>query len=319
MNEVSAKFDTAATSRREIGFAEVSLPAPDSSLFFKGNPPKFGDVFVERRTHPRPLPCEFPRQEFIGQSFHLTTLPELLDELVARIGATPFSYLVTPNVDHLVTLTQESDDKDLQLAYRAANFMINDSRVLSMMARLSNLDIPAVPGSDITRKLIARFPEGTSIAVVGGDEHVHRELEASYPQFNWVFYMPPMGVRRSVSHQEGIVDFVCRTGADVTFLAIGAPQSELVCHKIAKTGKARGLALCIGASLEFVTGKKKRAPLWVQKAGLEWAFRLLSEPHRLAHRYLVKGPTIFFAWARWLKARRAERRAVSGSTQAAGQ
>ena len=62
---------------------------------------------------------------------------------------------------------------------------------------------------------------------------------------------------------------------------------------------AGGTGLCIGASVEFVTGAKRRAPRWMQRLGVEWLHRLLSEPGRLWRRYLVEGPRIFaMAW-RW--------------------
>jgi exopolysaccharide biosynthesis WecB/TagA/CpsF family protein len=57
--------------------------------------------------------------------------------------------------------------------------------------------------------------------------------------------------------------------------------------------------LCIGASIDFLTGKQRRAPVWVQKAGLEWLHRLLSDPRRLASRYLIECPRIFYLiWSR---------------------
>jgi UDP-N-acetyl-D-mannosaminuronic acid transferase (WecB/TagA/CpsF family) len=58
-------------------------------------------------------------------------------------------------------------------------------------------------------------------------------------------------------------------------------------------GKARGLALCIGASINFLTGVERRAPKWMQRIGMEWLYRLVHDPVRLAKRYLVRGPRIF--------------------------
>ena len=98
------------------------------------------------------------------------------------------------------------------------------------------------------------------------------------------------------------------------FFAIGAPQSEIVFAEILERGQARGVALCIGASLEFLTGAKTRAPLWMQRAGLEWLFRLGTEPRRLWRRYLVEGPKIFGIWRRWRKLNAGLPRAASGSS-----
>ena len=63
-------------------------------------------------------------------------------------------------------------------------------------------------------------------------------------------------------------------------------------------GDVKGVGLCCGASLDFLTGKTARAPQWMRKSRLEWLHRLLSEPKRLAKRYLLDGPAIFKIWRR---------------------
>ena len=63
--------------------------------------------------------------------------------------------------------------------------------------------------------------------------------------------------------------------------------------KLKDRGIADGLALCVGASINFMTGIEKRAPPWMQKLGFEWLFRLLQNPRRMAKRYLLHGPRIF--------------------------
>src|SRR5256885_4320033 len=62
---------------------------------------------------------------------------------------------------------------------------------------------------------------------------------------------------------------------------------------------ATGMALCIGAGLEFLTGRQKRAPRLARALGLEWAHRLLSDPRRMWRRYLIEGPRIFLLTYRW--------------------
>jgi len=89
------------------------------------------------------------------------------------------------------------------------------------------------------------------------------------------------------------VAFVLAHPARFVFLAVGSPQQEVLAAAITATGRATGTALCIGASLEFLTGVSRRAPAWMQRAGLEWLFRLGSDPHRLARRYLLNSPTVF--------------------------
>ena len=82
------------------------------------------------------------------------------------------------------------------------------------------------------------------------------------------------------------------------FLAIGSPQQEVIANKLRERGIARGLALCVGAAINYLTGSEQRAPLWMQKLGFEWLFRLLQHPRRLAYRYLVRGPRIFWVLLR---------------------
>jgi N-acetylglucosaminyldiphosphoundecaprenol N-acetyl-beta-D-mannosaminyltransferase len=228
-----------------------------------------------------------------------------------------FAYVVTPNVDHIVQL-ERSGDPELVAAYREAALCLCDSRIIARLARWSDGSLPVVAGSDLTRELLAHALPAAKIAVVGGDAALHRKLAGLYPRFTWVLHSPPMGVRRNPAARAAIAQFVEQSGADVVFLAIGAPQSEIVCAEIAARGRARGVALCIGASLEFLTGAKQRAPRWMQRASLEWLYRLGSEPRRLWRRYLVDGPRIFAIWWRWRRINRPRLRAGSGSSPSGG-
>jgi exopolysaccharide biosynthesis WecB/TagA/CpsF family protein len=109
-----------------------------------------------------------------------------------------------------------------------------------------------------------------------------------------------MGFIASEHEVRKCVDFVVKAQAPLIFLAVGMPQQEILAGHIADHPQARGVGLCIGASIDFLTGKQRRAPVWVQKAGLEWLHRLLSDPRRLASRYLVECPRIIFylIWSR---------------------
>ncbi len=101
------------------------------------------------------------------------------------------------------------------------------------------------------------------------------------------------------------VDFVLAHPSRFVFLAVGSPRQEMLADAIRATGQATGLGLCIGASLEFLAGASRRAPRWMQRAGLEWLHRLGSDPRRLARRYLVEDPPIFRLLLRERLARRA--------------
>jgi N-acetylglucosaminyldiphosphoundecaprenol N-acetyl-beta-D-mannosaminyltransferase len=79
---------------------------------------------------------------------------------------------------------------------------------------------------------------------------------------------------------------------DIVLLCVGCPAQELIARQLAELGCKSGIALCVGASIDFLTGARVRAPLWMQKLGLEWAYRLAQEPARLWRRYLVQSPKI---------------------------
>ena len=130
-----------------------------------------------------------------------------------------------------------------------------------------------------------------TLSPVDGSVYVEREL-ASSAEID-------RALNQARAAQQDIVEFVEGCPAGVYFFAIGSPQSEVVCAMVAERHRARGVGLCIGASLEFLTGAKSRAPRWMQRTGTEWLYRLASEPARLWRRYLVEGPQIFLIWWRW--------------------
>jgi UDP-N-acetyl-D-mannosaminuronic acid transferase (WecB/TagA/CpsF family) len=74
---------------------------------------------------------------------------------------------------------------------------------------------------------------------------------------------------------------------------LGSPQQEKIAAMLLTRGRARGLALCVGAAIDFLTGKERRAPAWMLRGGVEWLYRLAQSPRRMTRRYLVRGPRVF--------------------------
>lgn len=245
--------------------------------------------------------------EFLGLSFATLNIDQVASWVRDALAAPRFRYVVTPNVDHVVRLNNDSAapwHAAFAAAERDADLCINDSRILARLARASGLSLPVVPGSDLTRILIdGGMPPGARIALIGGSSGDATWLQGRLTAADVRHFEPPMGVRDNPAAQRTIVDFVEANQPHLTLFAIGAPQSEIVAHQLQQRGTARGVGLCIGASIEFLTGAKRRAPRAIQRLGLEWAFRLLSEPRRLWRRYLVEGPPIFAIWWRWRGAR----------------
>jgi exopolysaccharide biosynthesis WecB/TagA/CpsF family protein len=130
------------------------------------------------------------------------------------------------------------------------------------------------------------------IAMIGPSAADCATLAHRFPGLETVSYAPPMGFITSEGEVQKCIDFVLVSGARLIFLAVGMPQQEILAQRLAERGDARGVGLCIGASIDFLTGKQRRAPLWAQRMGIEWLHRLLSDPRRLAKRYLLECPKI---------------------------
>ena len=240
------------------------------------------------------------RTSFLDVAFDRLTKPQLLDELAKTTAETPFGYLVTPNVDHLVKL--ERDSSGLRAIIAGARYCLCDSRILSRLARLRGVDLPVIPGSDLTAALFDRIiRQGDRIALIGGDTTMAQALCRRFPLIDFVHNEPPMGLRTNPQALQDAADFVVRAKARFAFLAVGFPQQELIAARVAGNPEARGLALCIGASLDFLTDRQQRAPAIMQRAGMEWAYRLASNPRRLWRRYLIEGPSIFRMALQWRK------------------
>ena len=201
--------------------------------------------------------------------------------------------MVTPNVHHMVKM--HDDQATMQPLYERAWRVFCDSRVLSRLAGFTGRTLPVITGSDLTACLIARAAElRLTIAIIGPAAAACAALTEKYPGLDIAVHTPPMGFIKSEYEVRRCVEFVAEKQAPLVFLAVGMPQQEMLASHIADHPQARGVGLCIGASIDFLTGKQQRAPIWVQKAGLEWLHRLLSDPRRLASRYLIECPRIFY-------------------------
>ncbi len=235
------------------------------------------------------------RVYFLGLHFNTGSMKEASRDILAQTNG-HFRYVATPNVHHMVKLLE--DPVTMRPLYQGAWRVFCDSRVLSRLARVSGLRVPVITGSDLTVDLITHaVKQGLPIAVLGPTDAACARLKDKYPGLDVVSYAPPMGFIRSELEIRKCVDFVVKARAPLIFIAVGRPQQEILAGRIADHPQARGVGLCIGASIDFLTGTQRRAPVWIQNAGLEWLYRLISDPQRFARRYLLESPWIFyFVW-----------------------
>ncbi|QXQ08482.1 WecB/TagA/CpsF family glycosyltransferase [Sphingosinicellaceae bacterium] len=235
---------------------------------------------------------------FLGFSFHNADAGAVVETLASRPIDAPFAYIVTPNVDHVVRL--ERIRSDLWPAYRRAWITLCDSRILGRLAASAGVTLPIIPGSDLTAAVLEHVVRPDDrIAVVGGSAAMIDGIRDRYGLTNLVHYNPPMGFIHSALERAHAIGFLIDAKARFSFLAVGSPQQEILAYQVARSGVATGIGLCVGASLQFLTNEKSRAPQVVQSLALEWLYRLVVEPRRMWRRYLVDGPHIFAIFQQW--------------------
>jgi exopolysaccharide biosynthesis WecB/TagA/CpsF family protein len=211
----------------------------------------------------------------------------------ASFGTQRYGYVVTPNVDHLI---RYCEDRSFRALYRSAEYTLLDSRVVALTMRLfKRLRFAVCTGSDLTAELLSRVAAPDDrIVLIGSTMAQSAQLSARYRLKDVRCHNPPMGFINDAAATENCLQFIeAQSPFRFCFLAVGSPQQEMIAQRLQTRAKARGLVLCVGAALNFLTGAEKRAPSWMQNWTLEWLYRLLHDPGRLAHRYLVRGPRIF--------------------------
>lgn len=237
------------------------------------------------------------KRHLLGLEFADMNLPSTAAWCLARDPALAFSYVVTPNADHITRLRRMPH---LLPLYQDASLCLLDSQLVHNIARLLGLRPPCVTtGADLTATLLLSLSEaGAAVMIIGLDAVHLKPLQARYPGLRLAHHNPPMGFIMDTKAVARAVSFVRDHPTPIVLLAVGSPQQEILANAIQKSGTATGLGLCIGAAALFATEAVKRAPYFMRRIGMEWAYRLGQEPGRLAHRYLIDDPPVLGALVR---------------------
>jgi len=222
-----------------------------------------------------------------GVPFAPITLKETVEAVDALIEKRVPSYLITANL-HYLMLTSELPD--LAAINAGAAFIVADGAPIVRAARRRPVPLPErVAGSDLIFhlcELAARRGHGLFLlgAPPGVAEEAAEKLKARYPGLRVVgIECPPF---RPLTDDENaqLIDRIRAAGPDILFTAFSQPKGD---RWIFENHKRIGVPVCVnlGASLDFAAERIARAPRWMQRAGLEWSFRLLREPRRLFSRY----------------------------------
>jgi N-acetylglucosaminyldiphosphoundecaprenol N-acetyl-beta-D-mannosaminyltransferase len=163
-----------------------------------------------------------------------------------------------------------------------------------------------VSGSDLLMPLMKdAASRGWRVFLLGGGDGVaaraQSELERLLPGIRIVGALGPrVDMREPASRRDDVRDAVKRATPDIVVVGLGAPKQELFIHE-SRAALAPAVLLGLGASIDFLAGAVPRAPAWMSKSGLEWAYRLAREPRRLWRRYLVRDPKFLLILARTAK------------------
>jgi N-acetylglucosaminyldiphosphoundecaprenol N-acetyl-beta-D-mannosaminyltransferase len=220
------------------------------------------------------------------------TFAQAIDEIERLVQAGRGGAVFTPNVDHVVQVEKNLAFRE---AYRSVSLSLVDGQPLIWASRLLGAPLPEkISGSDLIPPLMRRAAaRGFRVYLLGGPpgvgaqaaEKIREQFEVNIVGID-APHVAPDG--RAVE-EAGVLERITAARPHLVLVAFGAPKQELFIDGV--TARIRpAVAIGIGAGLDFVAGRVRRAPRWVSQSGFEWLFRLAQEPRRLARRYLIDDP-----------------------------
>lgn len=230
------------------------------------------------------------RMKFLNIEIDNLSMNESIDCIDGFIQNKTPSYVVTPNVDHIVKLEK---DKEFLEVYDNADLILTDGMPLIWISKLLKMPIKEkVSGSDLFPKVCELANEKRySIFLLGAAEGVAlkaaENLKDKYKNLKIAgTYSPSYGFEKKDDEIKEIINKVNIAKPDILAVGLGAPKQEKFIYKY-KDKLNVPVSLAIGASIDFEAGNLERAPIWMQRSGLEWLYRLCKEPKRLFKRYIV--------------------------------
>ncbi len=216
---------------------------------------------------------------------------EVLQKIESYIQHKNTAYIVTPNADHIIKLTSDNDFKKV---YSKADLILADGMPLLWISKCIQKPIQEkISGSDlfpIVCKLSAE--KGYRIFLLGGNtqqdiDYVSECLLKEFPGLKIAGSISPdFGFDKDEKKSVALCEIIHKSNADILFVGVGAPKQEKWIYNYKDIYKVP-VSLGVGATFDLYSGIQKRAPLWMQKSGLEWFFRFIQEPKRLWRRYLL--------------------------------
>lgn len=230
------------------------------------------------------------RIKFMNTNIDNLTMAETLHEIDKLIQKKNCSYVVTPNVDHIVRLEK---DVELQKVYKNASLILTDGKPLIWISKWYKTPIKEkISGSDLFPKVCELAAnKNYTMYLLGAAEGVadtaEKNLMKKYPGLNVVgTYSPPFGFEKNEQEMNKIKTQIQEVHPDILIVGLGCPKQEKFMYYHCKE-LGVPISFGLGASIDFEAGNIKRAPKWMSNHGLEWLYRFSKEPKRLFKRYFV--------------------------------
>jgi N-acetylglucosaminyldiphosphoundecaprenol N-acetyl-beta-D-mannosaminyltransferase len=253
-----------------------------------------------------------PTRRVLGVPLALTDYAETLDWIDRAVAARVPTYLCVAAV-HTVMATHE--DPELRAAVEGASFTVPDGQPLVWALNALGHDLAdRVYGPELMQRACARAARaGTRFFLYGGRDagalrQLCDELRREHPGLRIVGGISPPHRPLTAAEEADVAAEIDRSEADVVWVGIGVPKQEKWMARMRPHLRAPVL-IGVGAAFDFHAGLVPQAPGWLQRLGLEWAFRLAQEPGRLWRRYLRYNPRFVVGFARQLLDHRLRRRA----------
>jgi N-acetylglucosaminyldiphosphoundecaprenol N-acetyl-beta-D-mannosaminyltransferase len=248
-----------------------------------------------------------PTVEVLGVPLALTDYERTLDWVDAMVAERRRGYVCVAAVH---TVMACAEDPELRAAVLGSCLTVPDGQPLVWAMKALGHDLPdRVYGPELMARACARAAaSGTRMFLYGGRNQgalvqLALELRTRHPGLQIVGGHAPPFRPLTAEERDAVVDEIDRSQADVVWVGIGVPKQEKWMAAMRERLQAPVL-IGVGAAFDFHAGLVPQAPAWMQRLGLEWAFRLAQEPRRLWKRYLRYNPRFVIGFLRqWLRHR----------------
>jgi N-acetylglucosaminyldiphosphoundecaprenol N-acetyl-beta-D-mannosaminyltransferase len=222
----------------------------------------------------------------LNLNFTIISFDQFIEELEASCFARIPGYAVFCSVHSLVTAR---DNDSHLLSLKAARWLMADGYPVAWLLRRLGYKQKRISGPDVMHSFLIRNNPIKKVYLLGSTDIICRAIIKKFsvlsPDIEFVGYSAP--VIDDIDDLQNLIicDEINTCRPNIVWVGLGCPKQELWCYKW--SGRIYSPVLAVGAAFDFLSGNKKRAPLWIQNLSLEWLFRLLQEPRRLSGRYFI--------------------------------